>query len=215
MAGGAPIVVSSWTPFGGVKPVTIISTTQFAGLRTTPVDGTFLSSGGGYLFRVAGGAPLYVSSRAAVGGSTAPAIIVDPAAIRKAGIGGDWNHLRKRPADGTFLAADSRVFRVAGGAPLIVTSWTPFGGVQPYTRVDPRVIAYAGQGTVWDHLLFRPATGTFLRALPSGRVFQVISGRPIYVPSWASVGGVHPTVSVNDATIDRAGRGGDWNHLIR
>ena len=56
------------------------------------------------------------------------------------------------------------------------------------------MIAYAGQGTVWDHLLFRPATGTFLRALPSGRVFQVISGRPIYVPSWASVGGVHPTV---------------------
>lgn len=49
--------------------------------------------------------------------------------MANAGSGEVWNHLRVYPADGTFLDGHSTgtdggsVYRVAGGAPIAVTTW--------------------------------------------------------------------------------------------
>ena len=39
VAGGAPLLVTSWAPYGGPQPVTTLSAAQFAQLRAYPADG--------------------------------------------------------------------------------------------------------------------------------------------------------------------------------
>jgi len=34
-------------------------------------------------------------------------------------------------ADGTFVSYQGNVYRIAGGAPLYINAWAPFGGPQP------------------------------------------------------------------------------------
>jgi hypothetical protein len=220
IAGGAPLRVSSWATVGGYHPVTIIDPAALdnAGrggvwdhLRQQPADGTFIAAGGP-VYRVAGGAPIYVSSWSAVGGHHA-ATVIDPAAVSNAGRGGVWDHLRQQPADGTFLAAGGYVYRVAGGAPLYVTSWSPLGGSHPTTVIDPAAVGHAGRPGVWSHLRQVPADGTFLVGRPGGKVYRVHDGVAVYVPSWAPYGGPQPTVAITQPTIDRAGSGGVYDHL--
>ncbi|MTD13486.1 hypothetical protein GIS00_05955 [Nakamurella sp. YIM 132087] len=209
VAGGAPIPVSAWATVGGVQPVRVISTTDFAALNAVPADGTFLSAGR-TTYRVAGGAPIVVSSWTPFGAPRST-IRVDPAAISRAGIGGDWNHLRPVPADGTFVNAGGTVYRIAGGAPIVVSSWTPFGGVRAATQIDPAAVRNAGIGGDWNHLRRMPADGTFLNA--GGTVFRVAGGAPIVVSSWTTFGGVRAATQIDPAAVRNAGRGGDWNHL--
>ena len=223
--GGAPLRVNSWAAVGGVQPYTVVDPLAItdAGhggdwnhLRGYPADGTFLRSGTtGVIFRIAGGgAPLRVNSWAAVGG-VQPYTVVDPLAITDAGHGGDWNHLRGYPADGTFLRSGTTgaIFRIAGGAPLYVSDWSPLGGAHPFTVVDPLAIADAGHGGDWNHLRAYPADGTFLEGMPGSHVYRVSAGHATLVTSWKPYGGPHPTVMINQATIDRAGTGGPYNHL--
>ncbi len=217
LVGGAPIRVNSWAAVGGVHPVTTLDASTWNGLRTVPADGTFLRAGtGGIIFRIAGGAPIRVNSWTAVGG-TQPYTVVDPLAITDAGHGGDWNHLRAYPADGTFLRAGTTGVDLPHRRrrrPIRVNSWAAVGGVHPYTVVDPLAITDAGHGGDWNHLRAYPADGTFLRAgttgvdLPHRR-----RRRPLRVNSWAAVGGAHPYTVVDPLAITDAGHGGDWNHL--
>ena len=75
------------------------------------------------------------------------------------------------PANGTFLTTTTGMaYRVAGGAPVALSNWSVFGGVQPSVTIDP-----------WDvenlfnpaaHLLFRPAVGTVVQGLPSGAYWE-------------------------------------------
>ena len=59
IAGGAPLLVNDWTPFGGPQPVQQITQIEFDQLRSFPADGTFLSeSATGPTYRVAGGSPI-------------------------------------------------------------------------------------------------------------------------------------------------------------
>ena len=70
-------------------------------------------------------------------------------------------------ADGTFIriSGHAEVYRVAGGAPLYVTSWGPWKGkAQPV-----RTVTQAQFST----LRSRPTDGTYIRALPSTRVYRV------------------------------------------
>ncbi len=224
VAGGAPIRVSTWNPFGGRKPTTIVdpAAVSRAGsggvwnhLRAVPADGTFVRGGGdGTVFRVAGGAPIVVTRWSAVGG-TKPFVLIDSAAIENAGTGGGWDHLRRYPAEGTFLRAyqGGAVYRVAGQAPVYVSTWTAFGGRQPTTDVDAAALNHAGSGGNWDHLRRYPLDGTFLRGTSTGAVFRVAGGAPLYVPSWSAFGGEQPVVDVDYTATSRAGAGGAYNHL--
>jgi hypothetical protein len=210
MAGGAPIYVNSWDAFGGPQAVTDVTDGQLAALPQYPADGTFVV-GNGNVYRIAGGAPIYVSSWSDVGGPQA-AVTISQAAIDSAGAGGVWNHLRSYPADGTFVVGNGNVYRVVGGAPTYVSNWSTVGGPQSAVTISQSAIDSAGAGGVWNHLRTYPADGTFV-AGSAGFVYRVAGGAPIYVSTWDAVGGPQAATTIDQAAVENAGAGDVWNHL--
>lgn len=108
-----------------------------------------------------------------------------------------YTDLQPIVADGTFLrdVRTGRFYRVAGGAPIDVASWAPFGGPQPYYNVLHSYIA--------RRLRSYPADGTYLTAAQTGRIYRVALGAPIRVTHWDEVGGVQPTITVDNVAIKR------------
>lgn len=129
-------------------------------------DGTFVAvSGTGAIYTIAGGAPIPVSTWAAFG-ARQPVRAITP---------GQFNQLNPVPTDGTFLITTAgRIYRVAGGSALPVSSWNLFGGHQTAVTVDPWAIV--NSGTAISHLNAAPAPGTVVKGLPSGNVWQFVSG---------------------------------------
>ena len=203
IVGGAPVYVFSWGAVGGPQPSTPLSAAQFASLPQFPRNGTILDSSGGGVYIAAGGAPLYLSNWAAIGGPKA-GIGIDQAAINNAGGGVPWDHLRAYPADGTFLnSSTGAVYRVAGGAPMFVSNWNIYGGVQPYVTIDQWDLDHAGS-TAAAHLRAYPADGTFLNS-STGAVYRVAGGAPMFVSNWNIYGGVQPYVTIDQWDLDHAG----------
>ena len=110
-------------------------------------------------------------------------------------------------AEGTFLSesGSTAVYRIAGGAPLLVSSWAGFGGAQPVVTVSK---------TRFRLLPTYPRNGTFLQPANRPLIFRVQSGVATVISSWDPYGGPQPTTIVDSAAIDKAGAGGAWNHLI-
>ncbi|GAA1896233.1 CHAP domain-containing protein [Lapillicoccus jejuensis] len=172
--------VTGFIHFGGAPS----STSSFP-----PANGTYVRiAENGQVYRIAGGAPIYVTSFAGFG-SVPPITSISAAAFAT---------LPAYPADGTFLTGtDGRVYRVAGGAPLYVSSWTSFGGQQPTTLVDAATIANAGGSGVFGHLLAAPRNGSFLRNTADGRTYVVAGGAPLAVPSWSAYGAPQPYTAID------------------
>ena len=228
VAGGAPIYVASWAPFGGSQPTMSIDQAAIdnagAGgiwnhLNSTPASGTFvIGSQSGNVYRIAGGAPIYVSTWSAFGGNQ-PVVYEDQAAIDNAGSGGIWKHLNFVPSSGTFItgAQSGQVLVVVGGAPIYVGSWATYGGPQSTVSIDQNAIENAGGPAPLNHMNFYPADGSLMNAVPSGNVFQVISGHPHYILDWSEVGGPQPSTTVSDDDIANAGaidHTNPWSHLL-
>lgn len=195
MAGGAPVFVSSWSAFGGVQPSTAVTASQFSAMRSVPVNGTYIvGKQTGSTYVIAGGAPLFVTSWSAVGGSR-PTIAVDQAAITGAGRAGVYSHLAAYPATGTYITgfASGRTYRVVGGAPLYVSAWSTVGGPAKTQTVDDAVIEGAGGSTEpWSHLLQYPSDGTRVvdqNAIP----YVFVGGAPLRVTSLADIGATSAT----------------------
>jgi uncharacterized protein YkwD len=215
IAGGAPVYVSSWAPFGGPKPTIAVDRAQLVTWPAYPREGTFIRTANSkVVYRIAGGAPVYVSSWALFGGPK-PTVDIDPAAVAKAGTNAQYSHLRVLPKDGTFIRtlANGAVYRIAGGAPLYVASWGPVGGPQSAVEVDAQAVAHSGQGGAWAHLLQYPMNSTYLKAGGTSTVYRVFNGKATHVLSWASVGGLKPFTVVHPLAISNAGTGGVYNHL--
>lgn len=190
----------------------------------TPFNGhLFIRSGQtGRVYKMVGGAPLYVSDWKAFRGPK-PAITVDQAAIDHAGGAGQWRFLRKTPADGWAIrgAQTNQLYIIAGAAPIHATAsfaeepnvWPPRARWIPST-VDQAVIDRSGGPAPYDNLRFYPADGTGLRIRPlpgSDTVapwptFRVINGVPV-----AGQSGIGP--EVDPVAIQRAGEPGPWAHL--
>ena len=191
LAGGAPIYVSSWTAFGGKKPVKVLTVAQWKTLRAVPVDGTFLSGAvGGAVYRVAGGAPIYISSWAQFGSRQATTA-VDAAVFSHAGLAGAWSHLRARPADGTFISASRPAWCI--GSPAVRRSTCPLERIRlvraPTVAVAPDALSHAGLRGPWAHLAKLPADGTFITATTDHSTVYRIAGRSPTVhhqlgPAW-------------------------------
>ena len=111
-------------------------------------------------------------------------------------------------ADGSFVSVSGRpeLYRMAGGAPILVTSWESVG-------VAPQAVTTLSQSQ-FDSLGAQPRTGTFLVGGATNRTYRVSKGIASYVPSWDPYGGPQPTVTVDQAALDNAGTGGAWNHLL-
>lgn len=111
-------------------------------------------------------------------------------------------------AEGAFVGVtgQSGTYRIAGGAPLPLTSWEAVGlGPQPVQMLSP---------TQFAALPDRPRDGTFVVGHATGRIHRVSGGVAAHVRSWAPYGGPQPTVTVDQAALDNAGTGGIWNHLV-
>ena len=229
IAGGAPIWVSSWANVGGPQPTRALTGAEFAALRQQPADGTFISGvSRGEIYRVVGGAPIYVTYNWWQNINPKPPVIaVDQYAIDRAGDPGLLSHLNFRPADGTFISAPQapagrgEVYRIAGGAPVYVTYnwWQNINPKPPVTTVSQEAIDQAGQPGAWSHLRHKPAEGTFISSpqAPAGRgeVYRIAGGAPIYVSSgWWQTLNPKPTVTtVSQEAIDQAGKQGAWSHI--
>ncbi len=211
VVGGAPVYLGDWAAVGGEQPTISAARTQLNTLRQLPADGTFVSAGG-LVYRFAGGAPTYVGDWAAVGGQQA-ATVIDPAAIDNADGSGRWSHVRRYPADGTFVSAGGLVYRFAGGAPTYVGDWAAVGGPKAATVIDPAAIDNADGSGRWSHVRRYPADGTFVSA--GGLVYRFVGGAPTYVGDWAAVGGPKPATVIDPAAIDNADGSGRWSHVRR
>ena len=66
------------------------------------------------------------------------------------------------PADGTLISTvqDGRVYRIAGGASLYVSTWSAVGGPQPTVAVDQWDVDNTSNPAA--HLLGYPADGTLI-----------------------------------------------------
>jgi hypothetical protein len=109
-------------------------------------EGTFVSqSGSTDVYRIAGGAPLFVSNWAGFGGAQ-PVVTVSKTRFKL---------LPTYPRTGTFLASAGLpwVYRVSKGMATVISSWDAYGGPQPTTVVDAAALDRAGAGGVWNHLI--------------------------------------------------------------
>jgi hypothetical protein len=200
IAGGAPLYVSNWSAFGGAQPVAVISQSRFSSLRTVPANGTLINSTAtGRVYIIAGGAPLYVSNWAAIGGAR-PVVSIDQWCIDN--ISHPLAHMRARPADGTLVgsSADGCVYVIAGGAPLYVSNWAAIGGARPVVAIDQWCID--NWRDPHAHLNNRPADGTLVGSSADGRVYIIAGGAPLYVSNFAAIGGARAVVGIDQWCID-------------
>jgi hypothetical protein len=168
IAGGAPMFVSDWSTVGGAQPYTVITQQQFNLLNPVPANGTFVETNTGAVFRVAGGAPMYVTTPALLG--TSVPVRIDEWNIDN--VGNPMSHLNAAPSNGTFVtnATTGVTYRIAGGAPIAASSWAPFGGVQPTVAIDPWDISNTSNPL--SRLIARPAVGTLVEGLPSAAYWR-------------------------------------------
>ncbi len=126
-------------------------------------------SGSEAVYEIAGGAPLFVSNPGTVGAEQAATVLTPQ----------QFDSLCPFPANGTFLMSSAgNAYRVAGGAPLPVTNWALFGGVQPYVTVDEWDIENAGNPLA--HLNAVPANGTVVESLPYRKYWTFAGGRRLF-----------------------------------
>ena len=192
VAGGAPTYLSNWNEIGGPRPSTTVDKWAIdnpedphAHLRRHPADGALVSNTrDGRVYVIAGGAPLYVSNWGAIGGPRGVTTIdrwaidnpQDPHA-----------HLLAYPADGTFVTTSTgRVYRIAGGVPFYVSTWSIFGGVLGSTLIDQWAVDTTEHPAA--HLRATPLDGTLVQGLPSGQYWTFAGGLRSAAP--ASAGAV-------------------------
>ena len=213
IAGRAPLLVVSWAHVGGRHPVRQVSAASFYTLRSSPLDGTFLVDTDRHVYRATGGAPVFVTSWRPFG-ATPHYVSIDSWDVLHAGEPGPYSHLSATVRDGTFIrgAETGQVYEVAGGAPVFVSTWSTFGGIQPYVLVNQAAIEHAGSGGSYDHLRFVPADGTALMDGTTGQLYQVAAGHP--TPADATTLGATPFTLVGDSAIVNAGGTGVWAHLL-
>ncbi|WP_406830247.1 CHAP domain-containing protein [Pedococcus sp. KACC 23699] len=123
LVGRTPVYVSTWTAFGGAKPTMDVSSTALATLPTRLAEGTFIRGAQrGEVYKIVGGAPVFVSAWANVGGAKA-FTDVDQNAIDKAGSGGAYSRMLATPADDTMLKTTKGVtYRMKAGIAYYSTS---------------------------------------------------------------------------------------------
>jgi hypothetical protein len=174
IAGGAPLYVSSWAAVGGSHASLALTTLQWRQLHSVPADGTLVrSTANGAVYEIVGGSPLYVHTVSALGSVQAP-VSIDQWDLTN--LGNPAAHLRMLPPDGTFLlvAQTGRVYRVAGDAPIPVTAWSVFGGIQPATTIDAWDVLHPANRL--SRLRARPINGARVEAIGARTYWLFESG---------------------------------------
>lgn len=120
-------------------------------------------------------------------------------------------------ADGLFVQGSVRgdIYRITGGAPLYVHSWTSVGGTKPYVRIDQRAIDSAGAGGDYNRMRKVPKDGQVLRDLSTGKTYVVQTGAALLITDWAQVGGYRSPSPVEPLSLRYAGTPPQYIHLTR
>jgi lysozyme len=213
IAGLAPMWVMSWSHVGGPHPVRVVSLASFHTLRSSPLEGTFLIDRlANRAYRVTGGAPVVVTDWVPFGGLP-HYVVVDDWDIVHAGDCSGYCHLATTVRDGTILRMleTGQVYVVAGGAPVYVSTWATYGGVQPYVNLNQAVVTNAGAGGVWDHLSFTPADSTVISDSLTGQFYLLTAGTPTLADPTTL--GSTPFTLIDHLAIANAGGTGYWAHL--
>jgi hypothetical protein len=169
IAGGAALLVNNWGDVGGVQPYTVITQQQFNALNPVPANGTYLTTQDGAVWRVVGGAPMYVQDPLQPAFGAIQPLLVDQWDVDNAG--NPWSHMNALPSNGTFVTTTTGLnYRIAGGAPILVTNWAVFGAPQPSVTIDIWDIAHITDPAA--RLVSRPAIGTIVEGLPSGAYWE-------------------------------------------
>ncbi len=100
VAGGAPMLVASWSGFGGAQPVQMITAQQFSQLAPYPRNGTFLNDTNNISYRVAGGTVFPISTWSIYGGPK-PMVTIDAFDLQI--VGNPLVHLAPAPVNGTIV----------------------------------------------------------------------------------------------------------------
>lgn len=209
MAGLAPVYLPSFADVGSMHPIRQLTAAQFYSLRSTPLDGTWLiAHDTDRAYRVVGGAPVYLTSFAPFPGGH-PFVWVGQADMDRAGQPGVYSHLDALPMDGTFIggAEKGTVYRIAGGAPVYVSNWAYFGGLQPTTEVNQASIDRASPA--FDHLNYIPADGTMIADPTAGTYWTMSYGSLQQVSNT----GQPFVVEGHTAILYRGLTGILWSHL--
>lgn len=191
VAGGAPLYLNDCSQLNacsGTIDVNGGTIDNLDHLNAVPADGTFVrrtDSGG--IYRVAGGAPLYVNDcsqlNACAGTVDVSGFTID-----------SLDHLRSTPANGTFIRKieTGAIYRVAGGAPLYIADCTPLNGCAGTVDVDSSTIDNH------DHMNVNPTPGTVLHGLPTDTFWS------INAPYRHQVAAPQPAaVDVDDSTLQQ------------
>lgn len=170
----------------------------FLEMKPAITNGEFVTYDGA-VFRIAGGAPLYVSNWADVGGPQ-PAIALTEA---------QFDALPQYPANGTAVAVGNpgtghgEGYVFAGGAPLPVVNWANVGSpkwvVVDGAALDTYTSTPGDPWNAYSHVRQYPASGTAVAAAGWGYVFA--GGAPLAVQDWANVGSP-PITKVDGAALD-------------
>jgi surface antigen len=170
---------------------------HFRDLATSFADGAYIAYHD-KVYRMAGGAPLYVSTWKTFGKK--PVGLASPAQFAR---------LQAEPADGTFLVTSSskKIYRVVGGAPVYISSWDVVGGKQPSVTVTEADIiqAGAGAGSPFRHLGFYPDGTTYVTASPSGTTYKIVNGTAAPVLDGTTVDAAQKLITIGDDDIAKAG----------
>ena len=152
---------------------------------------SFVRAPDGMVYRIAGGAPVHVSSWESFGG---PQPVTDVSFAQ-------LDALRPVPVDGTFISTnqDEAVYRVAGGAPIYVSTWDTYGGPQPTVGIDKWALDNITHPAA--HLRAVPADGTFITTNQDGAVYRVAGGAPLHI-TWDVFVGPQPTVGIDKWAVD-------------
>ncbi|MFN8074853.1 MAG: hypothetical protein U0Q15_05450 [Kineosporiaceae bacterium] len=175
-------------------------------IRPDVVEGDFVQvAGTDPVYRIAGGAPLYVSSWAKVSDvASHPVKTVSQAT---------FNALPRYPKDGTFLSDGDGdgAWRIAGGAPLKISNWAKFpaGSALKAIDVDDLNITSAGTG-MYTHTRTVPLNGTFLGDSTTTAAYITVGGAPMRIYDWADypAGSALKAVEIDPVNITSAGTAG-------
>ncbi len=162
------------------------------GSSGTFADGSFVSYQGN-IYRIAGGAPLYINDCDVGCPQSIPTLTTS-----------QWDQLPQIPADGTTLGSDNGgIYKVGGGAPLYINSCdvgcgTPVDVTQ-YT-IDNNGDA---PGDTVPHLLTVPVDGTTLVSDDNSQIYKVAGGATLLLSDCDP--GCGTPVEVTQYTIDNNG----------
>jgi len=184
-------------------------------------DGTFVGDhSDGNIYRIAGGAPIYVQDCAPFSGGCAPiASVLDLAGYAQYPAEAPYTRYPNETTTlcGQKVGGGGGEFVVAGGAPVWVTDTAHIpNDYPPCVPVDQYAIDHAGGGGALDHLRYRPQDGTVLVGTGVGSIafYVMAGGTPFPVEDCGFIAApCENAVAVDKSAIEGAGGPGYLSHL--